>query len=87
MHSQIVRLLSCSDEAGRIGWSIQTPECWRGTALFDDTRPLDEYTKDKMNYGPRADWSWWWSAPITKWTERRPTPARLIQLAFHDCLK
>ena len=47
---------------------------------------LDDYTRDIDAYGPRANWDWW-TQYFAKWSERRPTPARIIQLAFHDCLR
>ena len=81
-----MRLLECSDEGGRTGWVPGTPECWRGTELYNGTWwNLDDYTRDIGNYGPRITWTGW-TEHFAKWDERRPTPARLIQLAFHDCL-
>ena len=47
---------------------------------------LDDFTRDIDNYGPKVKWDWWIEY-FAKWSERRPTPARMIQLAFHDCLR
>ena len=49
---------------------------------------LDQYTKDKNNYGPiDVDGFDPSAAGKLRQTKRKPTISRLIQLAFHDCLK
>ena len=80
-------MIKCSDEAGPIGWAAQYPGCWWNTDLLDYSISLDAYTKDLKNYGPNSrPWNLW-TEYFTRWSERRPTPSRLIQLAFHDCLR
>ena len=80
-------MLECSNEAGGKRWSFGNKECWKNTELYDDMRPLDEFTKDIDKYGPKLYWNPTWHAYFEKWRSRRPTPGRLIQLAFHDCLR
>jgi len=87
VRDKVLRLLDCSDKAGPTGWVPGSPECWRGTEMYNGTTwNLDDYTRDIDAYGPRANWDWW-TQYFAKWSERRPTPARIIQLAFHDCLR
>ena len=85
---QVIRMIQCSDEAGPIGWTPQYPACWWNTDLLDYNIRLDTYTKDvETNYGP-TNHPWTnWDDYFARWRERRPTPSRLIQLAFHDCLR
>ena len=81
-------MIECSDEAGPIGWSPQYPKCWENTDLLDYSIHLDTYTKDvETNYGPTNHPWTGWTDYFARWSERRPTPSRLIQLAFHDCLR
>ena len=79
-------MLKCSDEAGPIGWHVQDPLCWKGTDLYGYDIPLDAYTNNLDDFGPRSPHTYW-NDYFAKWLERRPTPSRLIQLAFHDCLR
>ena len=79
-------MIKCSDEAGPIGWNLGTPLCWLDTDLYSYDIPIDAYTKDLDDFGPRSPHNYWFDY-FAKWSERRPTPSRLIQLAFHDCLR
>ena len=69
----------------------QTPSnCWTIDGLPDmlDQGELDEFSKDHEDLGPRATWSEQNEPNIRyKWRERGPKNSRLIQLAFHDCLR
>ena len=53
-----------------------------------DEGDLDEFSRDHEDLGPNAPWSELNQANIRyKWRERGPKNSRLIQLAFHDCLR
>ena len=64
--------------------------CWTIDGLPDmlDQGDLDEFSKDHEDLGPNAPWSELNQPNIRyKWRERGPKNSRLIQLAFHDCLR
>ena len=61
--------------------------CWADTDLANYSMRLDQYTRDNENYGPIDVDGFDPSAGKIRWTKRKPTNSRLIQLAFHDCLK
>ena len=64
--------------------------CWTVNGLPDmlDQGDLDEFSKDHEDLGPNASWSELNQPNIRyKWRERGPKNSRLIQLAFHDCLR
>ena len=69
----------------------QTPSnCWTIDGLPDmlDQGELDEFSKDHEDLGPRETWFEQNIPNIRyKWRERGPKNSRLIQLAFHDCLR
>ena len=85
--------MECQTEAieGFTWGTYQTPSnCWTIDGLPDmlDQGELDEFSKDHEDLGPRADWSELNVPNIRyKWRERGPKNSRLIQLAFHDCLR
>ena len=65
--------------------------CWRIPGLPDmlDEGDLDEFSRGHgADPGPRADTSELNGPNIRyKWRTRGPKASRLIQLAFHDCLR
>ena len=65
-------------------------DCWTIDGLPDmlDEGELDEFSKDHEDLGPRATWVEQNIRNLRyKWNERGPKNSRLIQLAFHDCLR
>ena len=65
-------------------------DCWTIDGLPDmlDEGELDEFSKDHEDLGPRATWAEQNIRNLRyKWNERGPKNSRLIQLAFHDCLR
>ena len=85
--------MECQSEAVA-GFLWGTPQnrssCWTIDGLPDmlDQGELDEFSKDHEDLGPRATWSEQNVANINyKWKQRGPRNSRLIQLAFHDCLR
>ena len=67
------------------------PSCWLVEGLPDmlDEGDLDEFSRGHgADPGPRADTSELNGPNIRlKWRTRGPKASRLIQLAFHDCLR
>ena len=80
--------MECSDEGAPDGWAPHIPTCWLREDLPDklDEGNLDDYTHDLNNYGPHKPYDGW-TKYHAKWNARRVTPSKLIQLAFHDCLR
>ena len=67
-----------------------TLDCWTIEGLPDmlDEGDLDEFSKDHEDLGPRATWAEQNAPNVNyKWRQRGPRNSRLIQLAFHDCLR
>ena len=85
----MVRLIECSDEAAPDQWTPHKPTCWLRDDLPDKINDgsLDDYTRDLDDYGPHKDPADTWNRYHSKWNSRRVTPSRLVQLAFHDCLR
>ena len=52
-------MIKCSDEAGPNGWNPGTPLCWLGTDLYYYDIPLDAYTKNLDDFGPRSPHNYW----------------------------
>ena len=80
-------MMECQLEAAEPTFN---PHCWTIDGLPDmlDQGELDEFSKDHEDLGPRATWSEQNIPNIRyKWRERGPKNSRLIQLAFHDCLR
>ena len=74
--------------------NVKHASCWniKGLPYKLDEVDLDEYSGKYFpsNIGPTASPSEYNNPkfPQTyKWKARGPTPSRLIQLAFHDCLR
>ena len=69
----------------------QSPSnCWTIDGLPDmlDQGELDEFSKDHEDLGPRATMSEQNEPNVNyKWRQKGPRNSRLIQLAFHDCLR
>ena len=66
------------------------PYCWTINGLPDmlDEGELDEFSKDHEDLGPRATMSEQNEPNVNyKWRQKGPRNSRLIQLAFHDCLR
>ena len=65
--------------------------CWRIPGLPDmlDEGRLDEFTENVEELGPFPDWEIQDNHKDKryKWNQRGPRHSRLIQLAFHDCLR
>ena len=73
-----------------MGTQMTPSNCWTIDGLPDmlDQGELDEFSKDHEDIGPRESW-FQQNIPNNryKWRERGPKNSRLIQLAFHDCLR
>ena len=83
--------MECQIEAASwMAWTTRPPlACWGMEGLPDmlDEGDLDEYARDHDEYiGPR-EYAYNGNNIRYKWRLRGPNHSRLIQLAFHDCLK
>merc|ERR1712223_626862 len=97
VREKVNRLMECQMEAVEV-FTWHSPiyngqpnaSCWTVEGLPDmlDEGDLDEFSRDHEDLGPNAPWSELNEANIRyKWRERGPKNGRLIQLAFHDCLR
>ena len=80
-------MMECQLEAAQ---PLYNPHCWRIDGLPDmlDQGDLAEFSYDHEDLGPRATWEEQNIRNLRyKWNERGPKNSRLIQLAFHDCLR
>ena len=94
-----MRMMDCQLEAamwvnnrnGNIYAGKSLP-CWGDPNLPDqlDEGDLDMYTQDIADFGPKDErYPRIYNAPTirNKWKRRAPGHTRLIQLAFHDCVR
>ena len=80
-------MMECQLEAAEPTFN---PHCWRINGLPDmlDQGDLDEFSNDHEDLGPRGPWIEQNDPNVNyKWRQRGPRDSRLIQLAFHDCLR
>ena len=80
-------MMECQLEAAQ---PLYNPHCWRIDGLPDmlDQGDLDEFSNDHEDLGPRGPWIEQNHPNVNnKWKQRGPRNSRLIQLAFHDCLR
>ena len=88
---QLARLLECAEEASPTGWAPNPPTCWLREDLPDKLNEgnLDDYTLDLDAYGPHKPRNNPQIMYRSKWAPGfdQIDPAKLIQLAFHDCLR
>ena len=95
VYKKVIRMMDCQLEA--IRWDGGNPEpfehCWgreiEGLPDYLNEGELDEYSKDHDDPTiPRLTVNELKHKNIRyKWRGRGPSHSRLIQLAFHDCLK
>ena len=84
---KVNRMMECQLEAAEPTFN---PHCWRINGLPDmlDQGDLDEFSYDHEDLGPRGPWIEQNHPNVNnKWKQRGPSNGRLIQLAFHDCLR
>ena len=84
---KVNRMMECQLDAAQ---PLYNPHCWRIDGLPDmlDQGDLDEFSNDHEDLGPRGPWIEQNDPNVNyKWRQRGPRDSRLIQLAFHDCLR
>ena len=86
VRDKVIGMMDCTSSASE---NFGHPDCWTVEGLPDklDEGDLDLYARDHDEYlGPR-EYGYNGNNIRYKWRRRGPNHSRLIQLAFHDCLR